>query len=163
MKGHSEGIAHLLGQGVQALPALRFPHPHRPIALTTDQHPPIRTESNRIDQARIAAQRPETLTSFTPLVDLPQLHDTILAATGQQPRGTKDGRPDPFAMALQRTQTPGAFTSGSDPPQFHATIATATGQQPLRIEGRGEDYVRVPAEGAQLLATAGLPHHERSI
>src|SRR5260370_8827824 len=101
VKCQREYSLYLPGQAVQALPAPRLPHPQRPIILHTDQEPPIWTECERIDHARVAAQRPQAVASFASPVELPQSHGTIVAATGQQSRGTASQRPDPAAASLQ--------------------------------------------------------------
>ena len=60
-------------------------------------------------------------------VELPQSHGTIVAPTGQQPRGTANQRPDPAAVSLQSAHALPGFSLLPEAPQFHAAIKTATG------------------------------------
>src|SRR5260370_20840060 len=140
-----------------------LPQPDHPVMLTADQQPPVCTERKRIDPVRVASQSPQARSSIPLFVNLPQLDDAILTATGQQTLRAAGDRPDPAAMALQRTQTLGGFSPRPNPPDFEAAITTATGQQPLRMEGDCKYRVRVSREGAQVLAAADLPHFHQGI
>src|SRR5260370_18935976 len=151
---------------MQASLTYRLPHFDRPVTFVTEQKAAIGTECDSVDQALIAAQRSQTLASFTTVAGLPEFDSAIGTATGQHSIGTERDGPDDIRVSVKCIQAPSGYSrlaNLANLPEFDSAISTATGQYPLLIKGHKRHYVRMSNESIQLPAAAGLPHPDRAI